>query len=247
MRATLKSYACVTESGSLVDLNEDAYLADSKDGLFLAVDAFGGSGHGDQLARRVTSDFKNAFLHLSDDADKTMPFYWSARWSIEGNALVNAALKLHKSALEENKHKQLNQKAAASMACVYLGSPLSMIYSVGVFQSYLLRTGLLSVVASSDVLHLDQRDYLENKKMLIPGHALGLFPDLQWKMQEMSFQEGDFLMLLGPGIYQHLNLSEIEYILKNAQHTTKEKLHSLVNLSVSRGSYSNQSGILLEF
>ena len=91
----LKSYAMLSHQGPYLNVNEDTAEADIVNNMFLVIDGFGGAGIGDEVALLVKDILKKAYKKISVDPDSTLPFYYSHKYLLEANALINALFNAH--------------------------------------------------------------------------------------------------------------------------------------------------------
>lgn len=243
----LRSYAAITHQGPHLETNEDGYDFDLDTQLFFVVDGFGGAGIGDKAVGRLKEDLKQYLAHLSDDPDATMPLYWSPRWLLEGNALVNAMLNSHQSLLKENASKTLNQRAGASAACAIKANDILVLSQVGSCQAYLARHGHVSPVFIPDTHQFLSADPFSPTALRAPGGAFGFFPELSWQLREIKVLPGDQFLFLTEGVAPWVTPPEIGHVLSRTDEDAHTKLNALLKLSNSRGNTANQTGMILEF
>lgn len=243
----IKAYAAVTHQGPQLEVNEDGYDFDLDQNLFLIVDSFGGSSYGERAVQQIKSELKASFSQLTGDPDATMPLYWSPRWLIEGNALVNALLRVHQALLKENQTRSLNQRAGASIACAVKVDDLLLVAHVGACQVLLTRNGHVDTLFIPDTLQFHSHDPSAANALRAPTGALGFFPDLSWSLREVRLQEGDQYVFLSEGIGGWLSPAEVGHVLARATGDNHQRLNALLKLSNARGNWANQTAMILEF
>lgn len=243
----LRSYAAVTHQGPHLDTNEDGYDFDLDSQLFFVLDGFGGVGIGDKAVSRLKEDLKQYLSNLSDDPDATMPLYWSPRWLLEGNALINAMLNSHQMMLKENSTKNLNHRAGASAACAIKANDILVLSQVGSCQAYLSRHGHVSPIFVPETYQFHSPDPYAPSALRAPAGAFGFFPELSWQMREIKVLPGDQFIFLTEGISPWISVQELSYTLNRTDEDSHAKLNALIKLSNSRGNTANQTGMILEF
>ncbi len=243
----LKAYAAATHQGPFLEVNEDAYDFDLDQRFFLVLDGFGGSGVGDKAVERLKEDLKAFLGRLTSDPDATMPLYWSQRWLLEGNALVNSILNAHQALVRENSTKDLNQRAGASGACALMADDILVLAQVGNCQAYLIRRGKAEALFVPDTHALLSPDHRSPRALHIPASAFGLHPDLTWSMREVRIQQGDQFVLLTDGVAPWVSAEELPHLLSRLDSDAQARLRGLMKLSNDRGNCSNQTGLVLEF
>jgi len=243
----LKSYCALTHQGPFLEVNEDTYDFDLDHQLFFIIDAFGGAGIGDKAAAKLKEDLRTNINQLTDDPDATMPLYWSPRWPIEGNALINAMIKSHQSLYKTNSQMGLNKRAGASLACAIKTGDLLVLSQVGNTSIYLSRHGKTSSLFHPDTHQYYSADPQGPAALRYPVGAFGFFQELTWTMREVKIHEGDKFLFVSEGISPRLELQEISHILGRNDADSQNKLNDLLKLSNERGNYSNQTAMILEF
>lgn len=243
----LKNYAAVTHQGPFLELNEDGYDFDLDHQLFMVLDGFGGAGIGDKAVQMLKEDIKGFLGKLAADPEATMPLYWSARWLLEGNALVNSFLNAHQRLLKDNSEKSLNQRAGASVACAIKADDIMVLALVGNCHCYLVRRGQAQPLFIPDTHTWLAPDQAAMGALRLPACAFGFLPDLGWSMREVRIQAGDQLALFTDGVAPWVDLSELGHVLSRPEEDLQSKLNDLLKLSNARGNFANQTGMILEF
>lgn len=243
----LKSYAAITHQGPYLEVNEDGYDFDLDHQFFFVLDGFGGAGIGDKAVTKIKDDLKGFLSRMADDPNATMPLYWSPRWLIEGNALINAMLNTHQNLFKENTKKGLNQRAGASAACAIKADDILVLSQVGSCQAFVARMGHVEPLFLPDTHQYLSADPQAAGALRAPAGGFGFFPELNWSMRELRVQEGDQVLFLTEGVAPWLSLQEIGHALSRVNEDAQHRLNGLLKLSNSRGNMSNQTGMILEF
>lgn len=243
----LKSYGLQTHQGPHLNLNEDIVDLDLANNLFLLIDGFGGSNIGDRAAMIVRDNIKRAFTKIAIDPEATLPFYFSHKYLIEGNALINAFQSTHQSIVKDNESKSLENRGGASVLAGALSESILSIVSTGNCAAYLFRKGHLTLELIPDSLNNLTRDSYQPHLHSIPLSGIGLFEDLHYNVREIKIAKGDQVLFLTDGVYARLNHDEIKYIIEKNLDNELEILKDLFGLSNDRGNLDNQSGLVLTF
>ena len=243
----LSSYAVRTHQGPHLNLNEDAVEIDLVNDLFILLDGFGGTGIGDEASEIVKSTIKQFFTKIGGDQDATMPFYYSHKYLLEGNALINSMRYAHKLLNDKNKEKEMNERGGASAIAVALSDNILTCASVGNCMGLYYRKGVLTTLISPDNFEFLSGDIYDKKFLTAPMSGFGLFDDLHINIKEVRVETGDQIILLSDGVYARMSLAEIEDIVKKVSHTGQERIENLFSLSNSRGNLDNQSALILSF
>lgn len=241
----LKSYSAKTHQGPLLQINEDDYDIDLKNQLYFLMDGFGGAGIGDQGVGLVKKSLKNFYTKVALDPDSTLPFFFSSRYLIEGNALINAIKSAHQALKNENAAKDMGSRAGVSLVAIAASESLLTLASIGNCVSLLYRQGQLEVLTYPDSLKPLCDD---NKRsfQLFPLNALGLFEELEPQVRELRLETDDQILLLSDGVFGRLKVEEIKFVLdkKSEKGQIVDELFRLAN---SKGNLDNQTAVILRF
>ncbi len=241
----LKSYSAKTHQGPLLQVNEDDYDVDLRNQLFFLMDGFGGAGVGDKAVGMVKSQLKNFYTKIALDPESTLPFFFSPRYLIEGNALINSLKSAHQTLKNENAEKDMSSRGGVSLVAVAASESLLTLVSVGNCASYLYRQGHLELLTYPDCLKPLSDDY-QRSFYLHPLSALGLFDEIEPQVRELRLQNDDQVILLSDGVYGRLKEEEIKFVLEKKT----EKGHlidELFAMANSRGNLDNQTAVILRF
>lgn len=242
----LKSYGLQTHQGPHLNLNEDLVEADLANNLFMLVDGFGGSNVGDRAASMVRDQLKRSYTRIAVDPEATFPFFYSHKYLIEGNALINAFHRAHQTITKDNEEKNLDNRGGASVLAAAISENILTLVSTGNCVAYLYRKGHLSQEILPDSLASLSRDSFQAHFHSVPMSGIGLFEDLHYSVKELKVTEGDIVILLTDGAYSRLSIDEIKYTVEKNE-SELEIIKELFRLSNDRGNLDNQSGIVLQF
>ncbi len=243
----LKSYGLQTHQGPHLNLNEDIVDLDLANNLFLMLDGFGGSSIGDRAAMMIRDSIKRFYTKISVDPDSTLPFYFSHKYLIEGNALINAFHATHQIIVRDNEQKNLESRGGASVLAGALSENILTLVSTGNCSAYLFRKGHLSLEIMPDSLNSLSRDSYQSHLHSIPLSGIGLFEDLHFNVRELKITNGDQILFLTDGVYARVTIEEIKYIVEKNLGNELEALKAMFQLSNDRGNLDNQSGLILTF
>lgn len=243
----LKSYAATTHQGPYLQVNEDGYDFDFENELFMVLDGFGGSGHGERAVEKLKQEIKTFYTQISDDPNATMPLFYSARNLLEGNAILNSMMNAHQNLLRANSELPINQRAGASALVAVKAESLLVLLGVGNCRAYHFRQGKLSKILAEDTLQYLSKDQFNHRFRTSPMSAIGMYPELGHQMREVRLAPGDKIIMLTDGVYAHLSDEEVLYALTQSMPDAQERVNSLLKLSNSRGNLDNQTAMILEF
>jgi len=245
--AHLKSYSAKTHQGPYLHINEDDIDVDLINNLFLIFDGFGGSGIGNQCIETIKNNIKQFYTRISADAESTLPFFYSAKYLLEGNFLANAMHYSHKLFSKENFKKDMSQRGGASCVAGCLSESILTLASVGNCSVYILRKGILQQAVVPDSLANLSTDNYMKYFHTAPMSAFGLFEDLHLILTEVRVADGDLVVMLTDGVYSRLETPELKHILEKSPENSGQKISELFDISNSRGNLDNQSALILQF
>jgi serine/threonine protein phosphatase PrpC len=243
----LKSFGFFTHQGPHLNLNEDLVDTDIANQLFIMIDGFGGSNIGDRAAAMIRDSVRRSYTKIATDPDATLPFYFSHKYLIEGNALVNALQSAHQVILKDNESKNLESRGGGSVLVGAMSENVLTIISTGNCSAYLYRKGHITLEIIPDSLSSVSRDTFHSYLHSVPMSGVGLFEDLHYSMRELKICEGDVILFLTDGAYSRINSEEIKYILEKHLESELDTIKELFKLSNERGNLDNQSGLILQF
>ncbi|MEC7276353.1 MAG: protein phosphatase 2C domain-containing protein [Bdellovibrionota bacterium] len=243
----LKSFAAKTDQGPYLQINEDGHEIDLNHHLYMIFDGFGGSSVGDKAVDLVNDTVKSFYTRIGGDPDSTLPFYFSPRYLIEGNALVNAMEYAHFLLKKENKDKDMNSRGGVSSIAVAQAENILTFASTGNCLGLFYSKGELRTVCEPDSFELISGDHFERHFTTAPASGFGLFDQLHLKIQEVRVNKGDKVILLTDGVYARVKESEIKDVLQREGANNQEKIEELFNLANGRGNLDNQTAVILNF
>lgn len=243
----LKSFSAHSDQGPFLQINEDSYDFDLDNNLYMILDGFGGVGVGDIAISSLKENIKKFYTQVSEDPDATLPFFFSPKYLIEGNALINSILYSHNLLVKENMKKEISQRAGASGIIMSKAESIMTLASVGNCIAYIYRKGIFKKVFIEDSFKFLSNDDYESHLKTMPLSGFGLFPDLYYQVKEVRLFDGDLLVLLSDGVYARLEEDEIKDIISNSKIEPKKKITELFGMANNRGNIDNQTGMILEF
>ncbi|EQC51251.1 PP2C family serine/threonine-protein phosphatase [Bacteriovorax sp. DB6_IX] len=241
----IQSYFAKTHQGPYLNLNEDDILVDLNNRLFALFDGFGGSSIGDQAVDLCKKKVEGFFSKVSADPDATMPYFYSPKYLLETNALINSTFLAHEALLKENSSREMNERGGVSQILAMISENILSLVSVGNCAAFLYRNGRVSLISSPDCISPIGSIEQNITYRTFPLSALGLYEDLDPKVWEVNLQQGDKVVLLSDGIFSRLGVDDLRVILDKHGTDEHESVKSLINLSNDRGNLDNQSAIIL--
>lgn len=243
----LKSINAQTEAGPVLQINEDGYDFDLNNHLYMLFDGFGGAGVGDRAVAKLKENLKKFFTKIAFDQNATLPFFFSPKFLIEGNALINSMLYCHELLYKDNLQKEVAQRGGSSAMLMVKSESILTLVSTGNCVAYIYRRGKLKKIFVEDsYLFLSDDDYDGHLKT-IPLSGFGLFSDLYYQVKEVRIFEGDLVIAMSDGVYAKILEEELRDTLGRRNVNQKIKIQELLKLANERGNLDNQTAMILEF
>ena len=243
----LKTISAETHSGPYLELNEDGYDFDLENQLYMILDGFGGSGIGDMVVNQIKENIKHFYTNIVFDQDSTLPFFYSPKYLLEGNCLINAMVFGHNHLVKDNMQKDVAKRGGSSGIFAAKAESILTLASVGNCNAFLYRRGVLTKIFMEDSFRLLSNDNYDSHLKTMPLSGLGLFPDLYYQVKEVRLFEGDMITLMTDGVYARLLEDEIKDAMSRVNVSPKEKITDLFALANQRGNLDNQTAMILEF
>lgn len=244
---TLKSYSLKSSAGPWLKVNEDDAEVDLVNNFFFIADGFGGANIGDAAVRQIKHDLKKKFIYVGHDPDATMPFFYSPKYMLEANALVNAFHYAHKNLNILNASRDITLRAGASVLSATFYNDVLTIVSAGACHAYLVRQGYLKKLVIPDSMDFFTTDEHEISQCHSPLSGLGLFEDLHLQIRECRLAKGDLVVFLTDGAFSRLDEEELRFLMNKKTVSEIESIEEVFELCNQRGNKDNQSAIILQF
>ncbi|MBD66731.1 MAG: hypothetical protein CME62_16105 [Halobacteriovoraceae bacterium] len=241
------NFSSQSHQGPFLNQNEDGYDFDIENQLYMIFDGFGGHNVGDKAVEEIKINIKKFFNSFTEDRDATLPFYFSPKYLIEGNVLINAMLLSHYELYKKNLERELEQRAGASGLLAIGSESVLTLASTGNCRAYLIRKGHIEKIFSEDSMQMLRKDNFESHLKNIPLSGFGLFPDLHYQVKEIRITEGDKIIFLTDGAYARVEDREVMSCLTKPTIDLKTKIQEVFDLSNDRGNLDNQTCMILEY
>ncbi len=252
MRFTHKA---VTDVGRRRKGNEDSFLENAEERLFVVADGLGGHAAG-EIASRVAVEAINEFISLTrGDREITWPFELDANISYDGNRLKTAIRHANQRVLEITQEKSEYEGMATTVVAVLVEEERVNVAHVGDSRVYLLRASELSQLTSdhswvneqiqNGVISPDQARSHPLRNVVT--RALGGKSDLRVDIRGLKAEAGDILLLCTDGLTTMLSDEEIRQCLLKWAPDVERAAQELVNGANEHGGEDNITVLLIRF
>jgi serine/threonine protein phosphatase PrpC len=193
-----------TDQGLVRANNEDNFHVDEKLGLLVVADGMGGHASGEtasQLAVNIIRDYFQGARKPIGKEDHT--------YSAESNRLRSAIVLANQAVYEAAQSSPHLKGMGTTIAAVLLTGNRASIAHIGDSRVYLVRGGAIeqltddhSIVNEQVRLELITREEATKSEMKnILTKALGISPDMEPDLNEMTLFHGDILLLCSDGLH----------------------------------------------
>jgi serine/threonine protein phosphatase PrpC len=243
----LKYYGTKTDQGPYLVVNDDAYEIDLVNQLYIVLDGGGLNTTSKRIIDIVKDDIKFLFTKISTKPDATQPFFFNPKFSLEGNALINAVTYAHNKLFKQNGLLPIGSRYLASVTAMTFSHDLLTIVSSGNISAYISRRGHFTKVIIEDDLNILSGEKSQVFRNSCPLGALGLFEDVYLQIRELKIQNGDVVSIFSDGGCNRIELKELKAIIEKTNQLPQKKIEEIFNLNNQRGNLDNQTGMILGF
>ena len=228
-----------TDKGLVRKENEDAYCIDKDLGLLAIADGMGGHASGEVASKMAIEILRNSLKKEGEPVPDRL----------------NSGVKLANKMIYEasRSQSQLNGMGTTLTAVQFDGNRLSIAH-VGDSRAYLIRGGVIEQLTDDHMIVFEQmargmitREEAARSDMRnILSKALGIAPEVDVDMEELTVSEGDQLVLCSDGLSELISDDEI---LAEVQSSNRPDLvcNELVDLANQRGGEDNITVIVAHF
>ena len=243
-----------TDVGMKRRLNEDVFLIDSEQAVFLVADGMGGHAAGEVASRVASDEIVRAFRSGAGEADETWPEHWDPSRGATANLVVDSVVAGHHKVTDAmNQDAELKGMGTTVVVAVHdqIGGGL-VICHVGDSRAYRLRGRRLSVLtADHSWVHeqvaagfLTEEAARTHPLKNVVTQALGGTSEPRVDVLETDLEDGDLYLLCSDGLNSMLTDEEIASLLQPTE-PLEDGCARLIDAANQRGGNDNISVILL--
>jgi protein phosphatase len=220
-----------TDKGLVRKENEDAFCIEKDLGLLAIADGMGGHASGEVASKMAIEILRESFKK----GGEPLPERLSSGVKLANRAIYEAA----------QSQSQLNGMGTTLTALQLEGNRLSIAH-VGDSRAYLIRGGVIEQMTDDHTIVSEQvargmitrEDAARSDMRNILSKALGIAPEVDVDMEELTVSEGDQLVLCSDGLSELISDDEI---LSEVQSSKRPEIvcDELVDLAIQRGGEDN--------
>jgi serine/threonine protein phosphatase PrpC len=245
--------AGLTDVGRKRRHNEDSFVIDMGEGLFVVADGMGGHAAGEVAAKIAVDTIEEFITDTSQKMESTWPYRYNHQWKFNSNRLAVAVEKANERVMSAVAGQPaLKGMGTTVVAGVLNGSGLSVAH-VGDSRAYRLRGGeLRRLTDDHSWVHeqivtgiLTEEEAKSHPLKNVVTRALGGGPSVVPEMQEYELQPGDRYLLCSDGLTTMLSDEEVVDVLRSAR-DPEAVCRQLVDMANEKGGLDNITVIVID-
>ena len=223
-------------------------IKNSKTVLCLVADGMGGLSDGEKASKIVKETFEEFFKKdLCIDAGFSSPEFYREMKVRICRIITEANMKIIRYGEEHG------VKLGTTLVLLFIYNNRYIVGNVGDSRAYLFSRKAEQLTrdqtAAQDDIDSGVMTYEEAKtsrKSHILTQCLGLNSELDIDFSGGKFSKKDYFLLCSDGMYNRVEIDELEKIIRQKDRSTKKKLADLVIKAKENGESDNITGILIE-
>jgi len=233
-------FGVLSDQGRVRASNEDAFVVDGPNRLFLVADGMGGHAAGEVASRIAASVVHDAIdaAGAAGDAGKTL-----------GSAVRQANARVYETQRARAEYRGMG----TTLTALLFDGPRYHVAQVGDSRAYLLREGVLEQLTRdhSLVWPLYENGILSKDEIVRHPHkhlvtrSIGTHPDVEVDLRSADCREGDLYLLCSDGLTDVLGDGEIGRILAGPDASPEDSCRRLVRSANEAGGPDNITAVVV--
>jgi len=239
------TYSYQKDIGKVRVANEDecsVVVNSAGDVLMLVADGMGGHKKGDYASHETICYIKDEFMLKGRFFNSFDALYWLKHVVKEANK--------HIFTISDTDPQYKGMGTTLVLAFIYKNRLI--VINSGDSRAYALKEGKLRQLTEDQTYvnylynsgKISAEQILTHPKRHVLTNAIGLYPSISIDIKMYEY-EGESIFLCSDGLYNNVNLPDIENVLKTVQ-STEQKVSSLINIANFNGGSDNISIALWE-
>ena len=251
MKVSIESIA-KTDVGRKRTLNEDAYLDQNQNALFVVADGMGGHAAG-EIASKMAVEIIRDFIQKSQNNKVTWPFGWDANYPLEANRLNNS-IKLANREIYDRANSDFSVAGmGTTIVAMIIRDGIAHVAHVGDSRAYLIRNSSIQRLTSDHswvedqikVGNLTEDEAKQHPMRNVITRALGTHETVEVDLRMQNINIGDYFVLCSDGLTTHLDDSEILDALHKYDGILNDAADFLIDKTNLKGGDDNITVILV--
>ena len=246
-------HAGFTHVGMKRDHNEDAYVIDQDQGLYIVADGMGGHNSGEIASKMAIETIINFFKATNADEEVTWPYKYDRSRDEAENRLTVSTRLANSRIWEMSQRNDLYRGMGTTLVLLHVYNGLTYLVNVGDSRAYLFREGSLKQQTEDHSLLNDylrtgritpeEAETFQHKNVII--RALGIKKDVLVDIFKIQPHRGDVFLMCSDGLSDMVPTEVMEDILLTTPDIrTASKL--LVREANQRGGNDNITVVLAQ-
>jgi len=243
----------LTDIGRKRKHNEDSFVIDLSEGLFVVADGMGGHAAGEVAAKIAVDTIEEFITDTSQKMESTWPFQYNHQWRFNSNRLAVAVEKANERVISAvAKQPSLKGMGTTLVGGILNGTGMSLAH-VGDSRAYRRRSGeLRRLTDDHSWVHeqivtgiLTEEEAKSHPLKNVVTRALGGGPTVLPELQEFDLQPGDQYLFCSDGLTTMLSDDEIAGVL-GAGDDPEAICRVLIEQANEKGGLDNITAIVVE-
>jgi len=238
-----------TSVGKVRPINEDAFLVQADEGLFVVCDGMGGAAAGEVASRLAVQTISAYVKNGAGDASGSRGY--QPRTAQLGRAIEAA----NHAIIERAKSDQAQAGMGTTVVGVWFGDGLASIAHVGDSRAYLRNEAGFEALTSDHSLVeaqvkaglIDREQSLKSEHQNILLRALGREPDLEVELNETTVAAGDRVLLCTDGLTRTVTDDGLAATLDRHRGDPQAACEDLIAQANDNGGPDNVTALVIEF
>jgi protein phosphatase len=246
----------LSDKGSVRKSNQDSFLINESEKLFVVADGLGGRASGDVASKLAVENFE-AFILKSYEEKTSWPVNKKISLSTEENRLLAAALFSNQKIRSKGKKDPLKKGMGAALLGIKLDQEHLAVINIGDCRLYRIRDNNITQLTKDHTLvgveerkgHITRQEAQNHPKKHILSSAIGhLGYHSTIDLFQTDIQEKDLFLLCTDGLYRMIDDNDILTIIKNTREKTLYKMGVTLILKANlAGGTDNITVMLIAF
>ena len=244
-----------TNIGRVRQINEDAYLAESEQGLFVVCDGMGGAAAGEVASQLAVETIGASLNGVSADTDEMAgqgaDSEFSARTRQLGEAIRDANLAIINRAKEDASQEGMGTTVVGAwthdgvVSIAHVGDSRAYLAHEGGFESVTSDHSLVEAQVQAGLINREESLQSEHQNVLL--RALGRDANVDIDLTEITVSPGDRLLLCSDGLTRMVSDADLAAALEKFRGEPQQACDYLIDAANHNGGPDNITVVIVEF
>ena len=245
----------ISDTGVVREHNEDNFLDDAEDGLFIVADGMGGLSKGD-VASKIAVDSIENFVKQSRLEDITWPIKPQDDYSMEENRFLAAVSLANWNIYKQFTEDPGNRGMGTTLVGLLVDGDKVILANVGDSRIYRIRDEGIKQVTDDHSLVMEEvrkgnmtpEEARNHPQKHVINRALGISDSIKVDISSLEYQEQDIYLLCSDGLSDMVRDEEIMSLAESTRDKPLEELgKNLIDAAKKKGGHDNITVVLVRF